>query len=289
MTEGSSGAPDRATPAAAVPFPPGIAATLVLVRHGQSQWLAEGRFQGAGDTPLSPLGLRQAALAGTRLASPGVPPRLPVPDGDPAFIAHSPLLRTTETAAAVAAAIVSAGREAPPMVADPGFAEIAQGAWEGEFQRDVESRWAAEIAAWRLDPVHNHAPGGESLAEVDVRVRAGLARVLARLAAAEGAVDPPGAAPRSPYDPHAGPWAVIAGHDGAFKVATLALLGLPLSHFWSFTQVPTGIGVIEIRNSRAIVRAWNRTDHLAELERSAGEAERRAEDEAAARARSGAL
>lgn len=279
--------------------PADLAASLVLLRHGQSVWLAEGRFQGQADTPLSPLGERQAALAGVRLADPAAAPRLPVPPGDPIAIVHSPLARTAQTAAAVAAAIAARGRPAPPLIPEPGLAEIAQGAWEGLYQREVEAGWPAEVAGWRRDPVRTFAPGGESLIEVDRRVRAALARVIDGLARASTTVaDAERAAtvPASPapaagsfYDPHAGPWTLLVGHDGAFKVALLALLGLPLDRFWTFTQTTTGIAVLDIRNGRTVLRAWNRTEHLAPLEIEAGEAERRAEDEAAARSRSGAL
>ncbi len=295
MTEGPGTPPPLAVP-------PDLAASLVLVRHGQSVWLAEGRFQGQADTPLSELGERQAALAGIRLADPAAPPRLPVPPGDPVAIIHSPLLRTAQTAAAVAAAIAAAGRPAPPLTPEPGFAEIAQGAWEGLLQREVEAGWPAEVAGWRRDPVRIYAPGGEPLTAVDRRVRAGLGRVIDRLARASGVAresgdagdaTPEGRAPVTPgrsfYDPHEGPWAVLVGHDGAFKVALLALLGLPLDRFWTFTQATTGIAILDIRGGRTVLRAWNRTEHLAPLEIEAGEAERRAEDEMTARARSGAL
>ena len=279
--------------------PADLAASLVLLRHGQSVWLAEGRFQGQADTPLSPLGERQAALAGVRLADPAAAPRLPVPPGDPIAIVHSPLARTAQTAAAVAAAIAARGRPAPPLIPEPGLAEIAQGAWEGLYQREVEAGWPAEVAGWRRDPVRTFAPGGESLIEVDRRVRAALARVIDGLARASTTVadaERATALPASPapaagsfYDPHAGPWTLLVGHDGTFKVALLALLGLPLDRFWTFTQTTTGIAVLDIRNGRTVLRAWNRTEHLAPLEIEAGEAERRAEDEAAARSRSGAL
>ncbi len=279
---------DRGAPAAPPPLavPADLAATLVFLRHGQSVWLAEGRFQGRADTPLSPLGQRQAALAGARLAAPDAPPRLPVPAGEPVAIVHSPLARTRQTAEAVAAAFDAAGRPRPPLQPEPGIAEIAQGAWEGLFQREVEERYPAEIAGWRRDPVGVHAPGGESLADVDVRVRAAVGRVITELATAGG--PGPGGTP-SYYDPQAGPWAILVGHDGAFKVALLALLGLPLDRFWTFTQTTTGIAVLDIRNGRTIVRAWNRTDHLAPLEVEAGDAARADEDAAAERARTGAL
>ena len=289
---------DAAGDAAPLAFPPDLAATLVLLRHGQSVWLAEGRFQGQADSPLSPLGERQASLAGARLADPAAPPRLPVPAGDPVSIVHSPLARTARTAAAVAGAIASRGRPAPPLIAEPGLREIAQGAWEGLLQRDVEAGWPAEIAGWRRDPVRTFAPGGESLVDVDRRVRDALTRVIDGLAVASATAaaaeperpDHGRATPtRSFYDPHAGPWSVLVGHDGAFKIAMLALLGLPLDLFWTFTQATTGIAVLDIRNGRTVVRAWNRTEHLAPLEIEAGEADRRAEEEALARSRSGAL
>ena len=304
-------------PGAVAPLavPPDLVASLVLLRHGQSVWLAEGRFQGQADSPLSSLGERQAALAGVRLADPAAAPRLPVPPGDPIAIVLSPLARTAQTAAAVAAAIAASGRPAPPLIPEPGLAEIAQGAWEGLHQREVEAGWPAQIAGWRRDPVRTFAPGGESLIEVDRRVRAALAGVIdglarasttvadgAPAAAAMAAAAPAAAAPASPipatgsfYDPHAGPWTLLVGHDGAFQVALLALLGLPLDRFWTFTQTTAGIAVLDIRNGRTVLRAWNRTEHLAPLEMEAGEAgeageaERRAEDEAAARSHNGAL
>ncbi len=275
--------------ASPAPIPAGLSATLVLVRHGQSAWLAQNCFQGSADTPLSALGERQAALVGARLADPTAAPRLPIPAGDPVAIVHSPLARTAQTASAIAAAIASRGRPAPPLLPEPGLSEIAQGEWEGHLQVEVETGWPDLISGWRLDPVAFHAPGGELLVEVDARVREALGRVFSVLFDAAGPGAGPGAASPSYYDPHAGPWAVLVGHDGSFKVTLLALLGMPLARFWSFTQVPTGIAVLDVRNGRAVLRAWNRTDHLAVLEEEAGDAERRAEDEAAARARSGAL
>jgi probable phosphoglycerate mutase len=266
--------------------PEGLAGTLVLLRHGQSEWLAEGRFQGRSETPLSALGRRQAELAGRRLAAPHEPPRLPVPAGEPLTVVHSPLARTRQTAEAVVRAFAAAQRPVPPLRPEPGIAEIGQGEWEGLLQSEVEERYPAEIAGWRQDPVAVHAPGGEALAEVDERVRAVLRRLLAELRAA---MSDGSDGPTSYYGPQAGPWAILVGHDGTFKVALLALLGLSLDRFWTFTQTTTGIAVLDVRNGRPIVRAWNRTDHLAELELEAAEATQVEEEAAAARARSGAL
>src|SRR3954454_19748281 len=85
-------------------IPDVLEATVVLLRHGESTAIVDGRFQGQLDTPLSPTGRRQADLAAARLPRAHTPPALPVPLGPPVEIAHSPLTRTSQTATAVAGA-----------------------------------------------------------------------------------------------------------------------------------------------------------------------------------------
>ncbi len=270
--------------------PPGLDATLVLLRHGESEWVAQGLFQGQGDSPLSPLGRRQASLAAGRLAHVHRPPALPVPTGPPVAIVHSPLSRTTETAALVAAAIAGSDGFGGPVAvrSDAGFLEIGQGEWEGVASATVSERWKDVLARWREDPLTAWAPGGESLPEVDVRVRVALGRVLDELAAAS----PEDAVERSHVLGYADlpsnePWSVIVGHDGVFKVTLLALLDLPLSRFWTFPFALCGITVVELRGGRPRLRLHNATDHLAPLESEAeGAAPRIA---AAERGRAGAL
>ena len=60
-------------------IPEGLDATVVMLRHGESAWVAEGRFQGQGDSPLSEEGIEQAALAARRIADPSTAPALPIP------------------------------------------------------------------------------------------------------------------------------------------------------------------------------------------------------------------
>ena len=154
---------------------------VVLLRHGESTWIAEGRFQGQADPPLSAAGRHQAELAARRLADPHRPPALPIPLGPPGEIVHSPLSRTAETASLVAAAIPNEGRPIP-VRPEPGFLEIGQGEWEGLPIAEIERRWSEVLAGWRRDPLTSWAPGGESIPEVDRRVRAALRGVLDRMA-----------------------------------------------------------------------------------------------------------
>jgi broad specificity phosphatase PhoE len=271
---------------AATTVPEGLDATIVLVRHGESEWVAQGKFQGRGDSPLSPLGRSQADLVAARLARPHRSPALPIPGGPPVLIASSPLSRAAETAEAIAAAMAErdAFGSAIPIATDDGLIEIGQGEWEGLDGAVVAEQWSEVLEGWRRDPVTAWAPGGESLPEVDGRVRASLEHLLRSLG---GAANPTGEV-RSPVlgyaePPADEPWAVVVGHDGVFKVAMLALLDLPLARFWAFPFALCGITVVELRHGHPRLRLHNASDHLAPLE-DAATAEREA-----ARRRSGAL
>lgn len=273
-------------------IPEGLDATLVLLRHGETEWILENRFQGQSETPLSAAGRRQAELAGARLARPHDPPTLPVPGGHPLEIVHSPLARTTATAEAVAEAIArearAAGGDDPGVTVRPeaGILEIGQGDWEGVHQDDIARRWPDVLAGWRRRPWETWAPGGESPAEVQARVRPALARVLERLGRdyPRGTIDRPQVHGYAAAGAHADqPWSILVGHDGVFKITMLTLFDLPLRHFWMFTMALTGITVVEFRGGRPVVRAANLTEHLAPV------LDERAQEVAEQRARSGAM
>jgi probable phosphoglycerate mutase len=268
-------------------IPAGLDATIVLVRHGESTFIVEGRFQGQAETALSPTGIEQARLTGARLARPAASPALPVPAGPPLEIAHSPLARTATTAAAIAGAMAdpAALGKAVPVRPDPGFAEIGQGEWEGLLRSEIETRWPDVLATWRRRPLEAWAPGGESLPNVQARLRPALGRLLSTLAAAgsPGSLDGPQVAGYRPASESTAPWSVVVGHDGIFKVLLLTLFDLPLDRFWMWSFDLAGICVVEVRGGRPLVRAMNLVEHLAPLLDATARAET---DE---RRRSGAL
>ena len=200
-------------------IPDGLDATLVLVRHGESEFIVEGRFQGQAETPLSPTGLRQAALVAERLAHPHEAPALPLPEGPLRELVHSPLRRTTQTAEALASAM----SPAPVARPDPGFLEIGQGEWEGLHRDEIGARYADTLATWRRTPTKAWAPGGESLAQVAARVRPALTAVLAALAegGTPGTLDRSQVAGYGDETPADLPWSIVVAHDGVFKISLL--------------------------------------------------------------------
>jgi broad specificity phosphatase PhoE len=258
-------------------IPEALDGVLVLVRHGESTFVAEGRFQGQADPPLSEAGFRHAALVADRLSQPARAPALPVPAGPPYEIVHSPLQRAASTAEAIATAVgrPEAFAHEPTRRVDPGLTEMAQGQWEGRPATEIAERWGETLAEWRRRPTEVWAPGGERLSDVDRRVRASLAGILASLDD-ERRRRPEPAEPSPPRDrpPDRGhvlgygtddltrPWTIVVAHEGTLRVALLALLDLPLERFWAFPFALCGISVVETHNGQAWLRAHNLTDHL---------------------------
>jgi probable phosphoglycerate mutase len=125
--------------------------TLLLVRHGQSQWNAEGRMQGqTADVPLTALGHEQAAAAAEQLAA-----------LRPGALVSSDLRR------AVQSAEHCARTTGLPLRTTPALREQGYGVLEGRPSREL---W--DVVDW-TDP-HWAAEGGESLAQLHARVAAYL-------------------------------------------------------------------------------------------------------------------
>lgn len=127
--------------------------SLRLIRHAESRWNAEGRWQGQSDPSLTERGRRQAReLAETLRPAP------------PQRIVSSDLRRARETAEILGEALGLG------VHCDERLRERALGAWSGLFGYQVAARWPAELAALRSGDVNLRPPGGESLAEVRQRV-----------------------------------------------------------------------------------------------------------------------
>lgn len=249
------------------------------MRHGESTWVAEGRFQGRLDPPLSVLGRRQAELVADRLARRDEQTPLPIPTGAPIGIWHSPLGRAAETARIVG------GRQPAAVKLHPadGLIEIGQGEWEGQLHADVRAQWGEQLAAWRRTPGSDHAPGGESLAAAAQRVASEMRGIIEDLAESGGASRRPASDVAADlaslsYDPVPGypaatslseappePWALLVAHDGIFRLCLLTLLGLPLDRFWSFPFNLGAISVVALHEGVAALRAHNLSEHLAPL------------------------
>jgi broad specificity phosphatase PhoE len=256
---------DAGRPSGAAPLIPlDLDAVLVLLRHGQTEFIVQRRFQGQMETPLTATGEAQARLAAQRLARPTASPPLPIPDTAPFLIVSSPLGRARRSADLVAEAMGGAGRPTPPVRLEPGLSEISQGEWEGLTDEEITARFGDNLGAWRRWPTFTQAPGGETLGQVNERVEAALARLLNEMAAGSrpGTLDRHQVLGYEDDTTDTRRWAIMVGHGGVFRVVVCALLGLPLEHFWNFDFGLASISVVEIRAGRAVLRALNVEPHL---------------------------
>jgi broad specificity phosphatase PhoE len=126
---------------------------LYLIRHGETDWNVEGRWQGHADVPLNERGHQQAAQIAQDLAGAGL-----------AAIYSSDLQRALDTARVLSATT------GLPVQTDPRLREINQGEWQGLLAEEVEARYGEMLRRRRLNPLDAAPPGGETVKQVRDRV-----------------------------------------------------------------------------------------------------------------------
>ena len=131
---------------------------LILIRHGESTWNAEGRLQGDADIPLSEHGRRQA-----RDLAPLVM------ELEPTDAVTSDLSRARETATLLGY---------PDAAADVAWREANLGAWTGRLAADLIGLDGDGYQAWRIG--HATPPDGESWDRLTARVGAALQPLMER-------------------------------------------------------------------------------------------------------------
>jgi broad specificity phosphatase PhoE len=128
-------------------------AKLWLVRHGQTDWNTEGRWQGQANPPLNAMGREQARVLVDELN--GV-------EFDAIY--SSDLQRAMETARLIAE------EKGLTVQVDSRLREISLGKWEGMLGIEIAQRYPTLWAERETSPLDSHPPGGESVAELAQRV-----------------------------------------------------------------------------------------------------------------------
>ena len=201
---------------------------LILIRHGETDWNRELRFQGQLDVPLNAVGLEQARRVAERLAS------------EPLHVlVSSDLQRALQTAQAVAGRV-----QALDPVLDVALREQHFGVVEGLRAPDVKVQYPQAWAQWIRFEADYAFEGGESTRVFHDRVLAAV-RALARR--------------------HAGQTLAVVTHGGVLDMVYRSALGLPVSGP-RVSEIPNaGINRVRLRGEAIEIVDWADTRHLADL------------------------
>jgi probable phosphoglycerate mutase len=194
-----------------------MSGSIIIVRHGRTEFNAAGRLQGRTDNPLDEVGLAQAEAVATYLA-----PEL-LSD---TLIVCSPLLRARQTATAIAQGVGAS------LEIDERWIELDYGAFEGLRQSEVPTNVWRE---WRSDS-NFAAPQGESLNQVQQRVADACAELAQRLD---------------------GRTAVVVSHVSPIKSAVAWALGVDVSVGWKTQLVTASITRLAISANGAALTSFN--------------------------------
>ncbi|MEU9267566.1 bifunctional RNase H/acid phosphatase [Streptomyces sp. NPDC048251] len=206
----------------------GAPATFVLLRHGETPLTPQKRFSGSGgtDPSLSDVGREQAERVAAALAR----------RGTVQHILASPLARTRETAAAVAARL---GLE---VTVDDGLIETDFGAWEGLTFGEVRERHPEDLNAWLADPEAEPTGGGESFAATATRIAATRDRLVAE---------------------YAGRTVLLVTHVTPIKTFVRLALGAPSESLFRMELSAASLSAVAYyADGNASVRLFNDTSHL---------------------------
>jgi phosphoserine phosphatase len=206
-----------------------MSTTILLVRHGQTEWNRVERFRGRVDVPLNDTGLRQAEATGRRVAD----------MGRPVALYSSPLSRAVKTAEAIARHVNL------DVEIHPGLIDIDYGDWQTLTPDQVRSQWPEMIDTWYKTPHLAYIPGGETLVELRVRAMWTVNDLAAR---------------------HTGQTIVLVSHTVINRIILMWVMGIGNERFWAIRQEPCTINVFEAEAGEYTLVSLNDTCHLRALD-----------------------
>lgn len=202
--------------------------TVILVRHGQTAYNLQNRFQGFLDIPLNENGLKQAKLLAKSLKD------YPID----VFIS-SPLSRayvTTETVAKMHGMTIA--------YTDDRLKEINFGDLSGLTAEECAEKFPKETKLWAESPSLANFPNGENLRDLQYRGRAALEDAVAK---------------------YPGKTIFIGAHSRLNTTIICSILGIDLEKFWQVPQSNTCVNVLKCKDGVWEVVTFNSVAHLGKL------------------------
>lgn len=201
---------------------------LLLIRHGETSWNLEQRYQGQQDSPLSSSGLVQAEKTAAFLS------RFKLD-----AVYTSDLLRAQKTAEVIAR------HHGLTPIPDPRLREVAFGEWEGLTRAEVQARYPDVYTARFNDALNVRVPGGELPSEVLDRLMDFISDLISR---------------------HPNQKVACVSHGGALRLLIAELLGMPMEKAYCLHMENAGISHLQFAPGRGSciwrVHFINSTAHL---------------------------
>ncbi|MGK7940789.1 MAG: histidine phosphatase family protein [Crocosphaera sp.] len=219
-----------------IPLPPprsqDNALRLLFIRHGETQWNRESRFQGIRDIPLNENGKSQGQKAADFLKDVNID-----------FGVSSPLLRPKETAEIIL-------QYHPNITLDlrEPLTEICHGLWEGKLESEIEADFPGMLQQWKDAPETVQMPEGETLQQVWDRAVACWQEIVKNYSNDSNSKT-----------------GIVVAHDAINKVILCQLLGLQPANFWNIKQGNGCVSVIDYPqglDADPVLQAINITTHL---------------------------
>ena len=202
---------------------------LILIRHGETNWNLEGRFQGQIDIPLNKNGKKQALAARSFLKNIQI---------NKAF--SSSMSRPIETAQ-----IILKDHQNIELELKENLVEIGHGLWEGKLESEIKKEWSDLLDQWQNSPETVQMPEGETIQQVSSRSIKCWESICKSLKPEETGL--------------------VVAHDAVNKTILCHLLGLNESKIWAIKQSNGGVTIVDIPkdlNQPAVVVSLNITSHL---------------------------
>ena len=202
---------------------------IILIRHGETNWNKEGRFQGQIDIPLNEKGKEQASKASQYLKE---------IEFTKAF--SSSMKRPYETAKIILKNNNIQIEKIESLV------EISHGLWEGKLEEEIKQKWPEMLKNWHEKPESVTMPEGESIKQVSDRAISAWNHI--RNSQQENDTT------------------LLVAHDAVNKTLLCHILGLSYSDIWMIKQGNGGITVIDIfENKKNVLSSLNITNHLGQI------------------------
>jgi alpha-ribazole phosphatase len=194
---------------------------LIMVRHGQTTWNKERRYQGQSDTPLDETGVSQAVALASHFAGQAIH-----------SVYSSDLQRAWNTALPIARAV---GLQP---ISEPRLREGSFGDWEGLTYDEINQHWPGELTAWLNDPLTRVPPGGETLQQILARIGAVVEHIRQR---------------------HTGQTVMVVSHGGALRAMICYALDLPSPTFWRLSLGSAAVSEMRLHEDVSVLNLFNDT------------------------------